>query len=151
MLKKALKSQIIFKSNNDYIKITQPLKNSGIDFYKPIYKLECYKKFDIVKIFLKLNQFKNLADKGLMFNLFVFVDDYKNLQTIIKIVNKIKFNKMCDVRVYHCMDINFDLLCGINYLNLIDENTTKINNSKMGQLKQETIDIVDDFSINSSI
>jgi len=144
MLKKAYESQIFFKNDKDYLKIVLPLKNSGINFYNPVYKLECYKDFDIVKIYLQMQQFKRLEDKGFDFNLFIFVDDYKNLKKLIKIKKTLGFKK-ADVRVFHCLEINFDLLCSINFLNLMQDKNLKNKKAKMGLLKPKSVDIEDDL------
>lgn len=131
----ARQSQIILKSQQDYLKIIEPLKNSGIDVNKCIYKIELYKNFNIDNVILKLSAFKKLQDKGFDFNLFIFVNDYKLLKTFLKIAEAFSFKKSSVVRVCNCLDVDYKILCAVNFLNLLEPENKVILNSKMGNLK----------------
>lgn len=136
IVQKCINCNIIFKKKVDYEKIILPLKNCGIDISKCIFKIEAYKDFNTKAILSKLNTFKKLQNKGLGFNLFLFVDSYKNLKKFESIVNLLNFEKSCCVRVYHCLEIDYKILCAINFLNLFEVENSKLFACKMGNLKQ---------------
>ena len=107
----------IFKKHSDYQKYVNPLKKSGIDVNLPIFKIELYKNKLAISLLKQLNTLYNLDKQNVKLNLILFVDETAKIKKLNNILNLFNF-KNIKVRVYHCLDVNFNLLASINYFNV---------------------------------
>lgn len=120
IFKKIQSAQFEFEKESLFDTYNNALKKSGIDFNIPIFKLEFYTKNNFEALVNRLYTFKSLENKGVLFNLFVFVDGYDKLKKTKQIIDIILFKRCC-VRCYHCLEVDYKLLGAINFFNLNKE------------------------------
>ena len=144
----SLKQRIfVFKSKTQLNKYVNPLKNIGVDYKKPIYKLELYKTFNWKEKEKEIEILKNFSAYGKEFYLFVFADKIENVNKVKNFLTKIDFNK--NIFVYFCLDINYKLLSSINYFDANNFNKSLCHEKNMG-LKNSPNEALKFARVNSS-
>lgn len=133
--KKIESSQFEFEKESLFDSYNTALQRSGVDFRVPIFKVEFYNKSSFEDLIRSLSSFRNLENKGVNLNLFVFVDNYEKLKKVSKILNIFSF-KGCLVRAYHCLEIDYKLLGAINFFNL---NKEEVIRPKIEKFEQKQI------------
>jgi len=127
LYKNMLSSLFIFKNVKWGEQCMQNLTNAGINSSLPIVKYEVYESnINFYKLYGFLKAIKNLDKKQVSFNLFVFVNQNKNIKNVEKLIKSFSLKNVF-VRVYNCCEINYKLLASINTLNIYD--TKKLNSN----------------------
>lgn len=114
---------VVFKTEKKFNKYCLPLKKVGIDYFKKIYKLELYKNFNFKEKCKEINMLKQLSLLYNNFYTFIFVDNLKTLEQVNNYLNQINF--LQNVKVYYCLDVDYNLLSSINYFDVNLSNKSK--------------------------
>ncbi len=111
---------LVFNSIKQLNSMSKILTQSGINPNFPVIKLEFYKKSNFIKNTKILLCLKKLLQKGYKINVLLFVDNYYNFKKFCKILKVLNLTKL--VKIYHCLEVHYNLLSTINYFNCYKEN-----------------------------
>lgn len=108
---------VVFKSLKQLNNMNKLLIQSGINPNHPIVKLEFYRKSNFTKNTKILLNLKKLLQRGLKINILLFVDNFSNFKRFKKLIQILKISN--NAKIYHCLEINYNLLSAINFFNCL--------------------------------